>query len=594
MSDNTNLTQETEDIFSGAKQDTNIDVASLIATKKEDIPNVQAVEPATTAGADTSNLSPLEKLKLQKETQTAGMIVTNDELEAGRDKGPTKNLRDDILVREITDTMKDLDDSLEKRKKVVIVKPLLKPEDVTRAMLEIDSLTLNEETGAYEFNLGVDPDGNKIIPSYCRLRTEADGALDMEKVKARMETGATGPVAEKTETDSGESNMTEEERELQSQSFVDHDTQRDKIVSILIDKTGCGAELNFTDEEKKKISEAKIIKLTEVEFVDAEAFEANSTVTSFSNAVEEYGLGSSKCKAYFPASGFSAELRGLSYGELADIALSVDTTDVDQNYKRLTVIYNSMTSISVGPFENFEDFLHKFAFVDIPIALWALFVATYPEVQSITLNCGNCKRDFTINYQPRALFKIDQCADTFIQKMEELVDIDLVDVDRVFNNSVVQKSKFLRLPTSKTVVEMGVISAYEYLYTFLPIADEDTFKNTFGDDPNNVYASNLLLLMAVRSVSIPNGKGGYAKFVGYKDILEALYRVRPEEVKIIAEYTAKYIHDYSAVFSFGDVVCTHEDCHQKTENMQVTMDELVFQTYQQLMDTSVNLENELG
>ena len=77
-------------------------------------------------------------------------------------------------------------------------------------------------------------------------------------------------------------------------------------------------------------------------------------------------------------------------------------------------------------------------------------------------------------------------------------------------------------------------------------------------------------------------------------VIDEVTKVRPEEIKIIAEYTAKYIHDYSAVFSFGDVVCTHEGCHTKTENMPVTMDELVFQTYQQLMDTSVNLENGLA
>lgn len=582
-----NTQNENEDIFSAVKQDKTIDMSELLATKE-----TSTNETVQNTKVEEKELSPLEKLKREKETAGLGQVYTNKEIEEGRDKGPTKNLRDDIIEREVQQTFQDLDDSLEKRKKVVIIRPLQEPEDVTRAMLEIDSLS-TDENGKLYFNLGVDEYGNRIVPKYVRVRTAADGELDMEKVKARMDANETGPIEENPDAEN-KTVETESEKEIKAQASVDHDTQRDKIVSILIDKTGVGAELHFTDEEKKKISEAKMIKLTEVEFVDAETFESKSTVTSFSQAIEEYDLNSSKCKAYFPASGFTAQMRGLSYGELADIALSVDTAEVDQNYKRLTVIYNAMTSVSVGPFKDFEDFLHKFAFVDIPIALWALFVATYPEVQSITLNCGNCGRDFVIDYQPRSLFKIDQCSDVFIGKMEELVEANLADVDRIFNNSVVQKSKFLKLPISKNIVEMGVISAYDYLYTFLPVADEDTFKNTFGEDPNNVYASNLLLLMAVKSISMPNNNGGYSKFVGYKDILEALYHVRPEEIKIIAEYTAKYIHDYSAVFSFGDVVCTHEGCHTKTENMPVTMDELVFQTYQQLMDTSVNLENGLA
>ena len=50
-------------------------------------------------------------------------------------------------------------------------------------------------------------------------------------------------------------------------------------------------------------------------------------------------------------------MKGMSYGEYADVALSMENVTFDQYYKRLSVIYNKMTNVSTGKFETFEDFL---------------------------------------------------------------------------------------------------------------------------------------------------------------------------------------------------------------------------------------------
>ncbi len=71
----------------------------------------------------------------------------------------------------------------------------------------------------------------------------------------------------------------------------------------------------------------------------------------------------------------------MSYGEYQDVALSMENITTDVYHKRLSVIYNCMTNISTGPFESFDDFLHKFAFSDMDLALYGLFVATESETQ---------------------------------------------------------------------------------------------------------------------------------------------------------------------------------------------------------------------
>ena len=84
-------------------------------------------------------------------------------------------------------------------------------------------------------------------------------------------------------------------------------------------------------------------------------------------------------------------------------------------------------------------------------------------------------------------------------------------------------------------------------------------------------------------------KEEYRKCETYKDILDAIYAISPEEIKILASYNNKITGDYAAKFSFGEVTCPH--CQNVTPNMEVNIDDLVFQTYQKLLSTEINLEN---
>lgn len=305
-------------------------------------------------------------------------------------------------------------------------------------------------------------------------------------------------------------------------------------------------------------------------------------------------MSNSKTTICFPASGFRAQMKGLTYGEMGDISLSMDNVTVDQYYKRLSIIYNKMFNINVGPFKSFEDFLKGFAYVDIPMALYGLYVATQPEIQQIQLRCGNneCDKTFNWEFATRSVLKLDNCSMEFLEKMEELSTAPASEYDNIHKNAAVNNSKYIKLPHSGFIVEMGIISAYEFLYNFIPVLDEETFKNAFGDDPNQVYMNNILLLSAIRSIRIPNADGSYTICEGYKEILEAIYNISPEEIQIIGALTSKFSSEYQSAFSFNNVVCPH--CGNVTKDLEITMDDLVFQTYQRLMSTEIDVTNIQG
>ena len=139
----------------------------------------------------------------------------------------------------------------------------------------------------------------------------------------------------------------------------------------------------LSDEEKKKVIDAAEIRLTQVEVLDIASIKTVKPTNNFSHHVGKYTLSGNKTTISFPASGFKADMVGLTYGEIGDISLAMDAVNVDKYYKRLSTIYNKMTNLSCGPFESFDEFLKNFAFTDIPLAIYGLYVSSFPEVQTI-------------------------------------------------------------------------------------------------------------------------------------------------------------------------------------------------------------------
>ena len=553
------------DFFSGAQRDENIDLNALIKGKKE--PEKAPAE---------KELSPLEQMKKNQENQVSGLEVTKEDMQEKKLKNPILN---DDRLDEFAERENELDASIEKRKHVVVIKQPANAFENTQLMMELDAVVIHDDgTASIEYK---DKEGNPIEPQYIRLRKEDDEAFDSKAI--------TGKDASETSNDTSDTDDASKSSDADKE-----DEKRNAVVKVLIDKTGLGTDFIFNTEEKAKIEEATEIQLREVEFVDLESVISKKSDKSFQESINEYQLANSKTTICFPASGFRAQMKGLTYGELGDISLAMDSVTFDQYYKRLSIIYNNMINTNIKPFESFEDFLKGFAYVDIPMALYGLFISTNPEVQSIQLRCGDskCEKAFNWEYSTRSVLRLEKCSEAFLDDMKKIATAPASEYDKVRKESSVMNSKYVKLKKSGFIVELGIISAYEFLYNFIPVIDDDTFKKAFGNDPNEVYKNNVLLLTTVRSVYVPNSDGTYSKAEGYKDILDAIYNIGPEELKYIVAMSSKLTSKYQSYFSFGDVVCPH--CGNVTKDLALEMDDLVFQTYQQLLNTEINVENMQG
>ena len=584
----TNFTEDDsipmEDILSGIRKSQNAKAQEL---KRDNTVEQKKEEPVV-----QKELSPLEKLQqAQKEGKNnPGLIVSNQELKDGED-GPKKSFAvNDARINSINESLKEADELLDKRKKVVLIKEPENEAEYAQMMNEIDSLKKTAD-GQWFFDLHadiLDPDSRLVRPKFVRLREKGEPEFDLpgKPMKSTNDNTSESNVQPTDSTDKEKTQSSTEES-----SHQDMSPEKQKMVEILIDKTGLGTNINFTDDERKKIQEADTIKINEIKKIDINTIRIARPKSSFQNAINQYDYSGSRITMAFPGSGFKADIKGLTYGEYSDIATSVDNSDFDKVRKRLSVIYNKLTNISTGPFKDFDDFLKHFAYNDITLALYGLYIASDSELEEMTLQCNNdtCKKTFKKSFNTRSLLKLDKCGNTLLKKWTEIVSAPSERYQEIQENASVNVSNIIELPDSKYLLDLGMISAYDYLHNIVPLLNEDTFNETFGEDEADTMYQIMFFLLAIRSVYVPNKDGGYDQYFGYKDIINIIYTISPRESNILTSYLGKLNDEYNYSFELTGVECPY--CHTKSDSVDVDVNNLLFQTYQRLVNTRIDLTN---
>lgn len=596
------FTEDNGSIFT-AEKNPDMDLSAFLKKSEpesETKPNEDAENTQSTTVAP-KELSPLEQEIQHRKSKQLGMSIDAKTFDDGVSEKPIKLFAEnDQRMKELEDAKTDSDILLKKRAHVVPLIQYNSQEEYVKMIDEIDRVIINSD-GTASYNYPKDENGNNIEPKYIRLRTPDDPPYSIENDKLIMENDANN----RERIANGEKPITIDSylefkakggNVSNEKQLSPEEEKKNNTVQLIIDKTGLGTDFMLTDEEKKKVVDAAEIKLTQVEVLDIASIKTVRPTNAFSKHVGKYTLSGNKTTISFPGSGFKADMVGLTYGEIGDISLSMDALNVDKYYKRLSTIYNKMTNLSCGPFESFDEFLKNFAFTDIPLAIYGLYVSSFPEVQSIALRCGrqSCGKTFDINFSTRNIIRLEKSDQVLLDHMADLAASDPNEYERIYNDAPVRNIKHIRLPYSGYIVDCGIISAFEFLYNFIPVMDENVFKEAFGKDENSVYKNNVVLLTSVSAVRVPDADnpGQYVLYDDFKGILDAIYTIGPEEIKILAAITTKIQREYQLNFSFGDVTCPH--CKNVTYNMDVTMDELVFQTYQRLISTEVDLKNIQG
>lgn len=533
---------------SAVTKDASMDIASLLKSSKEE---------ESTPVREKSNL---EKLKEAKANGSLGLVVDKQSIVDGSTDKPL------VTNKSIDDGLKEADEYMAEQDQLIAAARSVSIVNKPQSAIEMAS-----------------------------MMTALDNVVKTGQV-ANVEAGEKQFISEKTENDEATpENTTETTNEAASEEVTplveETDNKRSEIVNILIDKTGFGGDFAFTEEEREKIFSSTEIRLKEVEEVDLASITVTKAEKSFLDSVQEFQISSSKVPVVFPASRFRAYMTGLTYGEMGDISLNGENITFDQVQKKLTVIYNKMVNPSIGKFESFEDFLKKFSYIDMDLAIYGLVVATFPEVDDIPLTCNNamCKKSFNHKFSPRTLLRFEKSDESLLETMRTVADCPADKAEELHMTSPTVSHKRFRLPISNFIIEVGIASAYDYLYTMVDNLLGNKFAENHPEDVNGILQLNSTLLGLIRSVYVPNGSGSYVQYTDFEDIIQALYMVKPEEITILSAMLSKYIKTYSVNFELFDITCPH--CGTRTKRIALDINYLVFLKYQRLMSTELNLEN---
>ena len=546
------------------KDDESIKKDTDTSSKKLNVPTGLDNSKSSEINYDSaSNLTPLERLRKQREEEKLGLQVENKDL---KNEGELKNFAmNDDRMEEMEKRVDEFDDIQKKREAVALTKPITDELDQIKAVSEIDSVQFDAE-------------GNAIVPEGAEfIRPKAEDE-DIFGRKAGEEA-----VSE-----------TKEEKEPGELEGIEIPEENKKIAQVLIDKTGLGNNWQFTPEEKAKIEEAEVIKLNSVKTIDISTILSKKSNKTFHEVIGAQDTSGVRTKMALPASGYQADFKGLSFGEYQDVALAVDYDNndfgtFDQNYRRLSIIYNKMTNISCGSFNSFEDFLKNTAYSDIDLCLYALMISTEPETSEIELKCQKCGNNYNHKYSPRSLIQFKYSGFKFMDRWKKIVTAAPSEYEKLHENSMVEKSVFVELPNTKFICEVGIASAYEFLYTFIPITDPERFDDEFGADENGTYKGLVNLLLYIRSIRIPDEEGNYYVCEGYKDIMNAVYSLPMQDLQIVIAYSNNFIDDHAALFGFTNCKCTH--CGEVRELIPANPSTLVFQSFLHSMNTNVDANN---
>lgn len=570
-------TMQNEQSGSGeVKRDEGLDVlAAYRATKAEPTkPELKMDTPPNALKPEEKKLSSLDRAILAKKNTVSGLET--DEKAAEMESGQKRLAWDsDESREEFDEKLAEVSDDAAKAQRVICIKKPTNQAEFAKMICEINMTTLDSE-------------GNAIVPEGAEFiypkTPEIIAEIERRKAEDSVANGENGDGKELMDVDAAK-------REY-----------KDSIVKILIDKTGLGANIEFDDEEKKVIERANVIQLCEVEDEELRLVDIDRTDddTPFMQLVEAQQISLSKVPMCFPSSGFKAQMTGLSLGEHANITLDTEAADAadylnfNKLYMRYSVIYNNMKNISVGPFKDFNEFLHKFAADDLPLALYGLVVASQPEIDTLNMTCTRkgCEKHFVYSYAPRRVIDFDTAPVAMLEMIDKIASASPDEMYTLYKNSRVNKFKRLKLNRSRYLADLGAASAWDHLYYILPVVQKyDKLEKEEGFSDMDPRVDVPLLLYGVRKMYVPSIRiaGAYVQTETGDDVADAYLSLPNSDALALKAGVEAYRKQFTVGFSLKDIECPH--CHTMTRQIPIDVDTLVFQIRLRQLSTRVTVKN---
>lgn len=204
------------------------------------------------------------------------------------------------------------------------------------------------------------------------------------------------------------------------------------VAVVKIDKTQAD-KVEFTDEEKTKMSKAKAIRLVEVEDSSLLTIpiKSNDSDDVLFTAIHRASCNVSKYNMPMINTFDNCDFTGATTIQLVQAVYDENDSDYHRYQEQLELIYTKFQGsttmdkydIEGNTIMTKEDFAKWFRFFDMPVAMYAIYVASSTETITSQFKCEACDKDYDFEYNTKKLISYDGIPDKFKGDLDSVLSL---------------------------------------------------------------------------------------------------------------------------------------------------------------------------
>lgn len=329
---------------------------------------------------------------------------------------------------------------------------------------------------------------------------------------------------------------------------------------------------SLPDADKEKVRAAKVIKINETELKDVPT--SIRTIDSLSEyrKILPRRISGEYVEVVLPNSGYIATVGASGSLAMATILPDPNTNQIDFQ-KRYQFCFNNLVNTSIGML-SFSDFILQTSPQDLDALIGAIYRASCPPTQKITLNCGNpkCGKDYDITFNTNDLIDIDAFSNETKMQINKIIEArDVIGKAReVHNESPVMVSKTYKL-SDDLYITIKAMDGQMTIERF-PIMER------VADQYGQLSAFLSLYVKEIRRLITPEGadKPEWFTITDPVIIADEFYNMTDDQLDVVrVAIDELQIYDsYQYAFK-GPYHCPH--CGREELKVACPLDELVFQ-----------------
>lgn len=310
-------------------------------------------------------------------------------------------------------------------------------------------------------------------------------------------------------------------------------TENPKLGIIEVNKKDAD-KLEFTEEEKDKMSKVKALKLVIIEDQELKTLKIEKVEKKHKSAYLQTIDGNlSKYDMPLPLTADFVSFKGAQIIQLVT-AIKYNDEGIDELVsKKASLVYDRLErgSILAKYDENhknimsYNEFLNLFRFSDLDMALYAILCASSMEDIETTLHCSQCGEPFQWHYNLKNLLNLDEISEVFKELMDDILgckDNEIkLKVIRAKNDKILR----VKSPISGNIYDLGYPNLAKTINLYKSIDQQDQvmmYHSTLG-----LFIDGLLIYNKTTDsyVEIESDE--------YKEMMEMLQIIPQEDIELL-------------------------------------------------------------